>query len=90
MAHVPIEHVAVPIRWCAGISFAAYLFHMPLLTLCAGFLPANQGWLALTFTFAVIALLGPPVERSKGWCRRHLQASMELLILVSRRVSLSY
>lgn len=69
---LPLERVAAPIRWCAGASFAAYLFHMPLLHLCAAFLPADKGWLAVALTLAVIAVIGPPVERSKRWWRREL------------------
>ena len=69
---LPLERVAAPIRWCAGASFAAYLFHAPLLHLCAAFLPANEGWLAVTLTLAVIAVIGPPVERSKLWWRREI------------------
>lgn len=69
---LPLERIAAPVRWCAGVSFAAYLFHMPLLHMWAAFLPANQGWLAIGLTLAVIALLGPPVERSKRWWRRVL------------------
>jgi len=72
MARLPLEQIAAPVRWCAGVSFAAYLFHMPLLHMWAAFLPADQGWLAIALTLAVIALLGPPVERSKRWWRRVL------------------
>lgn len=72
VARLPLERAAAPIRWCAGVSFAAYLFHMPLLQMWAAFLPADQGWLAIALTLAVIALLGPPVERSKRWWRRML------------------
>ena len=67
---LPLERIGRPVRWAAGISFAAYLFHMPLLTLCAAFLAPGQGWLAIGLTLAAIALLGAPVERSKrGWRR---------------------
>ncbi len=72
LTRVPIERIATPVRWCAGVSFVAYLFHMPLLELWAAFLPANQGWLAIALTLAVIAGLGAPVERSKRWWRRQL------------------
>lgn len=70
--HLPLQPLAPVIRWCAGISFAAYLFHMPLLHLCAAFLPRTQGWTAIGLTLAAIALLGPPVERSKRWWQRRL------------------
>lgn len=72
MTRLPLERIAAPIRWCAGVSFAAYLFHMPLLHMWAAFLRADQGWLGIALTLAVIALLGPPVERSKRWWRRVL------------------
>lgn len=72
MEFVPIERCARPIRWCSGVSFAAYLFHMPLLHLTAAFLPTDQGWLAIGLTLLVIGLLGPPAERSKHWWRRLL------------------
>ena len=69
---VPMERIARPVRWCAGISFAAYLFHMPLLTLSAAFLPPDDGWIGIVFSLVVIAVLGPPVERSKRYWRRSL------------------
>ncbi len=62
---LPLSRIAPAIRWCAGISFAAYLFHMPLLHLWASFLPPSQGWLAIFLTLSIIALLGPPTERGK-------------------------
>jgi peptidoglycan/LPS O-acetylase OafA/YrhL len=70
--HLPLERIAKPVRWCAGVSFAAYLFHMPLLTLSAAFLPRDQGWTAIVLTLGIIGLVGPPVERSKGWWRSKL------------------
>ncbi len=76
-AWLPLERIARPIRWCAGISFAAYLFHMPVLTFCAAVLPRNQGWLGIALTLAVIAILGPPVERSKHWWRRILNRAAD-------------
>ena len=60
-------------HFSANLSFAAYLFHPPLLYLCSGFLPPSQGWLALLITFSLIVLLGRPAERSKGWWRRHME-----------------
>jgi peptidoglycan/LPS O-acetylase OafA/YrhL len=72
--YLPLISIAPTIRWCAGISFAAYLFHMPLLHLCAAFLPRSQGWIAVSLTLCVIASLGPPVERSKPWWLRQLSA----------------
>jgi peptidoglycan/LPS O-acetylase OafA/YrhL len=89
VARLPLERAAGPIRWCAGTSFAAYLFHMPLLHLWAAFLPADQGWLAIALTLAVIALLGPIVERSKRWWRRQLNLSVDLLPQQVFRQSLS-
>jgi hypothetical protein len=72
--YLPLTAIAPAIKWCAGISFAAYLFHMPLLHLCAAFLPRAQGWLAVSLTLGVIALLGTPVERSKRWWQHQLSA----------------
>ena len=72
--YLPLRFAARAIRWCAGISFAAYLFHMPLLHLSAAFLPRSQGWMAVAFTLGVIMLLGPPVERSKRWWQHRLGA----------------
>ena len=77
---LPLERIAVPVRWCAGVSFAAYLFHMPLLHFWAAFLAPHQGWLAISLTFAVIAALGRPVERSKRWWRRQLDQALDLLL----------
>jgi peptidoglycan/LPS O-acetylase OafA/YrhL len=64
---MPLERFAKQIRWCAGISFAAYLFHLPLLHLCAAFLPKSAGLPAIGITLLAIALLGPRVERTKSW-----------------------
>jgi peptidoglycan/LPS O-acetylase OafA/YrhL len=69
---LPLECIATPIRWCAGISFAAYLFHMPLLHFCAAFLSKDAGVPAIGATLITIALLGPKVEGSKRWWRRAL------------------
>ena len=69
---LPMEKIAAPARWCAGISFAIYLFHYPLLHLTAAFLPTDKGWLAIGITLVVITILGPPAERSKRWWRRWL------------------
>ena len=73
---IPIERIARPIRWCAGISFTSYLFHMPLLDLFAAFLPKDEGLLGVGLTLATICLLGPPVERSKHWWRRQIDRSL--------------
>ena len=68
-AWLPLERIAAPARWLAGISFAIYLFHEPLLHLWGAFLPPDQGWLAIAMTLGVVALLGPPIERSRVWWR---------------------
>ena len=81
MDQLPLERIAGPIRWCADVSFAAYLFHMPLLHLCAAFLSPNQGVLATALTLAAIALLGPPAERSKRWWRRRIERTTAVLPL---------
>ena len=47
--------------------------------LTAGFLPRNAGWLAIGLTLAVVAVLGPPAERSK--CSG-LHSSAEWLALI--------
>lgn len=86
-ASLPLEQLAGPIRWAANLSFAAYLFHPPLLYLCASFLSPAQGWLALLITFPLIALLGRPAEGSKGWWRRRLE---HLLPVVSRGIGLPW
>jgi peptidoglycan/LPS O-acetylase OafA/YrhL len=70
---VPIERLARPVRWLAGISFASYLFHMPLLHLFAAFLQKDQSLLGMGLTLGTIGLLGPPVERSKSWWRRKIE-----------------
>lgn len=81
MGRIPIERVALPIRWCAGISFASYLFHMPLLALFAAFLSREHGLLAVGMTLTAICLLGPPVERSKGWWRRLIEQGLNSTVL---------
>jgi peptidoglycan/LPS O-acetylase OafA/YrhL len=84
-ARVPLERIAAPIRWCAGISFAAYLIHMPLLHLCAAFLPKDSGVLAIGITLAAIALVGPWIEGSKGWWRRMLGQFVNMITSLARK-----
>jgi peptidoglycan/LPS O-acetylase OafA/YrhL len=79
VSRLPLEHIAAPVRWCAGVSFAAYLFHVPLLDLCAAFLPKSQGLLALALTLAVIGTLGRFVERSKRWWRRRIGSAADVI-----------
>lgn len=79
VSRVPLERIEGTVRWCAGVSFAAYLFHMPLLHLWAAFLPADQGWIAIGLTFAVIATLGHAVERSKTWWRDQISLVVDWL-----------
>ena len=62
---LPLASIARLIRWCAGISFATYLFHEPLLHLCAAFLPREYGMTAMGITAVTIAVIGPVVERTK-------------------------
>jgi peptidoglycan/LPS O-acetylase OafA/YrhL len=76
---IPLDRIERPIRRCAGISFAMYLFHMPLLHMLAAFLPKGQGLLGIGLTLAAIAVLGPPVERSKRWWRSRLDRLVALL-----------
>lgn len=85
-AFLPPLPFAPVIRWAAGVSFAAYLFHMPLLHLCAAFLPPSYGWLAVTLTLGAIALLGTSVERTKRWWHRRLDSLLDL-VLESRLVA---
>ena len=77
MQWFPMERVAGPARWCAGVSFAAYLFHYPLLHLASAFLTPDQGWIALASTLVAIAVLGPPAERSRRWWRDRLGRLVE-------------
>ena len=77
---LPMERIAVPARWCAGVSFATYLFHYPLLHLSAAFLPMDQGWLAIGLTLAIIAVVGPPAERSKRFWRRWLNEALDFIL----------
>jgi peptidoglycan/LPS O-acetylase OafA/YrhL len=75
---IPLDRIEQPIRWCAGISFAMYLFHMPLLHLLAAFLPKGQAGLGIGLTLAAIVVLGRPIERSKRWWRMALDALVAL------------
>jgi peptidoglycan/LPS O-acetylase OafA/YrhL len=68
--YMGLERAGAPIRWCAGISFAAYLFHAPLLHLCRAFLPSTEGALAIVLTLLAVAAIGRPIEGSKkAWVR---------------------
>jgi peptidoglycan/LPS O-acetylase OafA/YrhL len=71
-AWLQMRAIARQVGWCASVSFAAYLFHQPLLFLCAAFLSRDQGRLAIALTLGAIAVLGPPVERRKHWWRHML------------------
>ena len=71
---IAIERFAGPIRASAGVSFAAYLFHMPLLQLCSAFLTVDQGYIAVAVTMIIIAAVGRPVERTKRWWVAKLNA----------------
>lgn len=84
---VPVKLIGRPVRWCAGVSFACYLFHVPLFYLWRSRLPANQGWLAVALTLAVIAILGPPVERSRKLWRPALDRLAGHLTGVFHRVT---
>jgi hypothetical protein len=83
-ARLPLERIAVPIRWCASISFTAYLVHMPLLHLCAAFLPKDSGVQAIGITLSAIALVDPWIEGSKGWWRRMLGRFVNMIVLLTR------
>jgi peptidoglycan/LPS O-acetylase OafA/YrhL len=72
MLRLPLERVAAPIRAGAGVSFAIYLFHLPLLHLSAALLPEAGGWAAMGLTLVACGLLGWPAERSKRAWRRAL------------------
>ena len=74
---LPLKRLEKPARWCAGVSFAVYLFHAPLLHLTASFLNPNQGWLAIALTLAAISVLGPPAESSKRQWRRWLGTALK-------------
>lgn len=86
MDRLPLDRIAKPIRWCAGLSFAAYLFHMPLLTLSAAFLPANEGWLGIGLTLGLIAVVGTSVEKSKHWWR-HILDGVVARITITRPIT---
>ena len=77
---MPLEWIEKPVRWCAGISFAAYLIHMPMLRFCAAFLPKDQGLLAIALTSLVIATLGREMERSKDGWRRILNYGVDAFL----------
>jgi peptidoglycan/LPS O-acetylase OafA/YrhL len=79
-----LEHAAKAIRWCAGISFAMYLFHAPLLHLSRAFLPADNGALAIVLTLLAIAAIGRPVEMSK---RTWVISLESLWAVISRALS---
>lgn len=68
-----------PVRWLAGLSFALYLFHNPLLqffsalSLATG-LSHYRGAIVLLAPLLVVALLGHRVERGKAPLKRWLLA----------------
>lgn len=76
---LPLARIARFIRWCASISFSAYLFHEPLLHLCAAFLPREYGLAAMGITAVTIAAIGPVVERTKGAWRVRLEGAARTL-----------
>lgn len=75
-----------PVRWLAGLSFALYLFHNPLLQFFSALaawagIDGSRGALVVLGPLLVVALLGARVERGKAPLRRWL------LALGGRRVS---
>jgi len=75
---LPLEKIAGPVRRLAGISFAIYLFHTPILHLTSTFLPPSAGWLAIAITLTLVAILGPPAEGSKRWWRTSLNRAWRI------------
>lgn len=67
------------VRWLASLTFAIYLFHLPLIRLAAGTSPfiehpgsyQNIAFVYLT-SLSVIVVIGVPAERSKQWYRRKI------------------
>ncbi|MFT3717467.1 acyltransferase family protein [Pseudorhodoferax sp.] len=76
-AAAPPAALERPIRWLAGLTFALYLFHQPLLqffgALADGLgLVEQRRLLVVLGPLPVVALLGPLAERGKAPLRRWL------------------
>jgi peptidoglycan/LPS O-acetylase OafA/YrhL len=73
----PLQRLQKPIRYLAGLTFALYLFHYPLVyflravTLAAHLEPASPV-IVTVGTFVLVALLAPVTEAQKGNLRRLL------------------
>jgi len=70
-----LQHVSAIIRWLGSITFAFYLFHMPILSLItvypvAGRSSATQMAALVGFTFLTVATVGWLCEQSKGAYKR--------------------
>jgi len=77
--------VANPIRLLAGCTLSCYLLHFPLFMLFSSFLRPNSDSVALNLVIgalaaAVIAILGPPLERSRYPLRSYLSEKARALL----------
>jgi peptidoglycan/LPS O-acetylase OafA/YrhL len=87
VSRLPLERFERPIRWCANTSFAAYLFHMPILHLLAAFLAKTQWIPGVGVTLVAIALLGPLTERSKPSWYRAIDCFVGMTAVVRERLT---
>lgn len=74
----PLLRVARPITFLAGLSFALYLFHLPLLHLAAAVVPINwavnlRGLCLGVFTLVCVYVLGFVSERKKKYFAQGLR-----------------
>jgi peptidoglycan/LPS O-acetylase OafA/YrhL len=74
---IPFGRLGPIVKRCAGYSFSIYLYHLPLLYLCAAFLPtgwpvALRGVAMLTVTMASIVVLSSVTETRKDALHRFL------------------
>lgn len=68
------------IRHLAGVSFALYLTHVPLMLLLRGGLRGyGFPFLIPALTIIIVYWIGRPIENSKTWYRRGLQAVSQQL-----------
>lgn len=71
---LPLERISKPLAACAGVSFALYLFHVPLLHLAAAFVPTSwstsvRGLTVGTFALVMSVVFSSVTEKRKNQWR---------------------
>jgi peptidoglycan/LPS O-acetylase OafA/YrhL len=88
---VSLAAIARPVRWLAGMMFALYLFHYPLLHMATSLWPEPlaspvRAVVLAAAVFGTIALLASVTERRKEVARRAVDAAFAAFGVLARRL----